>query len=79
MATGSPNFATYWPAGLLVHVTNGADFGFFYAFVWGQLFILTLVAHLFFGVTLGLLVPHFLADEDRGGLFRFIRGETVRE
>lgn len=122
MATGSPNFATYWPAGLLVHVTNGADFGLFYAFVWGkrrsyrsavlwatiwalivelgmmtgppmgpmvglfgynfawpQLFILTLVAHLFFGVTLGLLVQHFLADEDRGGLFRFIRGETVRE
>ncbi|MCH7564562.1 MAG: hypothetical protein IH968_12145 [Gemmatimonadetes bacterium] len=120
MATGSPNFTTYWPVGLLVHVTNGADFGLFYAFVWGkrasyrsailwatgwllvvelgmmtlppmgpmvglfgynyawpQLFILTLVAHVFFGVTLGLLVQHFLTEEDRGGLTTLIRGGVV--
>jgi hypothetical protein len=119
VATGSPNFLVYWPAGLLVHVMNGADFGLFYAFVWGkrasyksavlwatiwalivelgmmtappmgpmvglfgynyawpQLFILTLVAHLFFGVALGLLVQHFLKDEDRGGLFSFMRGAS---
>ena len=117
VATGSPSFLVHWPAGLLVHVLNGADFGLFYAFVWGkrasygsavlwatawaliveigmmtgppmgpmvglfgynyawpQLFILTLVAHVFFGVTLGLLVQHFLRDEDRGGLFSFLRG-----
>jgi hypothetical protein len=120
MVTGSPDFAIYWPVGLLVHVMNGADFGLFYAFVWGkrlsyrsavgwavtwavvvemgmmtgppmgpmvglfgynyawpQLFILTLVAHVFFGIALGLLVQHFLTDEDRGGLLRFLRGGTA--
>jgi hypothetical protein len=117
MATGSPNFATYWPVGLLVHFMNGANFGLFYAFVWGkrgsyraavlwatawalvveigmmtgppmgpmvglfgfnfawpQLFILTLVAHVAFGITLGLLVEHFLRDEDSGGLWAFVKG-----
>jgi hypothetical protein len=120
MATGSPDFLKYWPAGLLIHVLNGADFGLFYAFVWGkrasyrsavmwatawaltveigmmtgppmgpmvglfgynyawpQLFILTAVAHVFFGVTLGLLVQHFLRDEDRGGLLAFLKGEVT--
>ncbi len=117
MATGSANFAIYWPVGLLIHYLNGANFGLFYAFVWGkrpsyrsailwatvwalalemgmmigppmgpmvglfgynfawpQLFVLTLVAHLFFGVTLGLLIQHFLKHEDRGGLFTLLRG-----
>lgn len=117
MATGSPDFSVYWPVGLLIHVLNGANFGLFYAFVWGkrgsyraavgwatawalvvevgmmtgppmgpmvglfgynfawpQLFVVTLVAHVFFGVTLGLLVQHFLRDEDRGGLLRLLRG-----
>lgn len=114
MATGSPSFTTYWPVGLAVHFLNGANFGLFYAFVWGkrahyrsavlwattwalvaelgmmigppmgpmvglfgynyawpQLFVLTLVAHVFFGVALGLLVQHFLKEEDRGGLWSF--------
>ncbi|MEQ9569571.1 MAG: hypothetical protein RLN75_05230 [Longimicrobiales bacterium] len=122
MATGSPDFATYWPAGLLVHFLNGANFGLVYAFVWGkresvrsavlwatawalllelgmmtgppmgpmvglfgynyawpQLFVLTLVAHVAFGVALGLLVQHFLKDEDRGGVFRFVRGPASSE
>jgi hypothetical protein len=116
-ASGSTNFWTFWPVGLLIHYMNGANFGLFFAFVWGkrasyrsallwatawalaielgmmtlppmgpalglfgynfawpQFFILTLVAHLFFGVALGLLVQHFLKDEDRGGLFSFMRG-----
>lgn len=120
MTTGSPNFTTFWPVGLLVHVLNGADFGLFYAFVWGkrasyrsavlwattwalivelgmmtgppmgpmvglfgynfawpQLFILTFVAHVFFGVTLGFLAQHFLTEQDRGGLPTFLRGEAV--
>ena len=116
MATGSPNFTTYYPVGLLVHYLNGANFGLFFAFVWGkrssyrnavlwatawvaiielgmmtlppmgpitglfgynyawpQLFLLTLAAHLAFGIALGLLVQHFLRDEDRGGLIAFLR------
>lgn len=118
MATGSADFAVFYPVGLFVHVLNGANFGLFYAFVWGKrksyasaalwgtawalivelgmmtgppmgpmvgllgynfswpgLFLLTLVAHVFFGVAMGLLVQHWLADEDEGGLFRFLRGE----
>ncbi len=120
MATDSASFLVFYPVGLLVHFLNGANFGLFYAFVWGkrksfwnavlwattwaetlelgmmtgppmgrmvgllgynyawpQLFLLTFVAHLFFGVSLGLLVQHFLTDEDRGGLFRFLRGGKV--
>jgi len=117
MATGSPDFGTYWPVGLLVHYLNGANFGLVYAFVWGkrggfrsavlwatawalfvelgmmtlppmgpmvglfgynyawpELFVLTLVAHVAFGVALGLLVQHFLQPADRGGLTTFLRG-----
>jgi len=117
MATGSQNFSVYYPVGLLVHFLDGADFGLFYAFVWGkrgtykaavfwatfwllimelgmmigppmgpmvgpfgvrymwpQLFLLTFVAHVAFGIPLGLLVQHFLKDEDRGWLLKFLRG-----
>jgi hypothetical protein len=118
MATGSSRFGVFYPVGFLIHFVNGADFGLFYAFVWGrrrsylaavawatgvwalivelgmmtlppmgpmtglfgynyawpQLFILTLVAHILFGVALGLLVQHFLTEEDRGGLWTFLRG-----
>jgi hypothetical protein len=119
MATGSNNFALYYPAGLLVHFLNGANFGIFYTFVWGkrksygwaavwatvwllivelgmmigppmgpmvglfgirwawpQLFLLTLAAHVAFGIPLGLLCQHFLRDEDRGWLLRFLAGPS---
>jgi len=119
MATGSPNFSTYYPVGLFVHYLNGANFGLFYAFVWGkrrtmasavfwatvwalilelgmmtgppmarmvgmfgynfawpQLFLLTLVAHLVFGPAMGLLIQHFLTDDDRGWLIPFILGRS---
>ncbi len=36
MATGSPRFSVFYPAGLLVHYLNGANFGLFYVFVWGK-------------------------------------------
>jgi len=121
MATGSGNLDVYYPAGFLLHFLNGADFGLFYAFVWGkrktyrsavwwaifwlliaelgmmtlppmapmvgmfgvrfawpQLFLLTLAAHIAFGVALGLLVQHFLKDEDRGGFFTFLAGSSIR-
>lgn len=43
---------------------------------WPGLFQITLVAHLFFGVTLGLLVERFLTPADRGGLMSFLRGRN---
>lgn len=48
------------------------------AFKWPHLFLLTLIAHLFFGVALGLLVQHFLEREDRGWLLLFLRGTYPR-
>ncbi len=120
MATDSASFLVFYPVGLLVHFLNGANFGLFYAFVWGkrksflnavlwatiwaeilelgmmtgppmgrmvglfgynyawpQLFLLTFLAHIAFGVAMGLLVQHFLTEEDRGGLTTFIRGGVV--
>lgn len=117
MATGSSSFPVYYTAGLLVHYLNGANFGLFYAFVWGkrgsyasaaswatiwalvlelgmmtgppmapmvglfgvnyawpQLFLLTFVAHVAFGIAMGLLIQHFLSDEDRGWLVPFLIG-----
>lgn len=40
---------------------------------WPGLFLVTLVAHVFYGVTLGLLVERFLTPADRGGLIAFLR------
>lgn len=50
-------------------------FGVLYA--WPQMFLVTLVAHIFFGIALGLLVQHFLSDEDRGSLMPFLRGPSL--
>jgi hypothetical protein len=120
MATGSATFAVFYPVGLLVHYLNGANFGLFYAFVWGkrpsyrsailwalvwamvlelgmmvgppmgpmvglfgynyawpQLFLLTLVAHVTYGIALGLLIQRFLKDEDRSWLVPFVLGRRV--
>lgn len=41
---------------------------------WPQLFLLTLFAHILFGIALGLFAQHFLKNEDRGGPFAFLRG-----
>lgn len=46
-------------------------------FAWPQLFLVTLVAHIAFGITLGLLTQVFLTGEDRGGLLHFLRGQGV--
>lgn len=121
MATGSADFSVFYPAGILVHYLNGANFGLFYAFVWGkrksyasaigwatvwalilelgmmtgppmarivgpfgvnfawpQLFLLTFVAHVVFGVTLGILVQHLLTDADRDWLIPFLFGRPMR-
>lgn len=119
MVTGSPELAVFLPVGVLIHYLNGANFGLFYAFVWGkrpsyanaagwatvwamivelgmmigppmapivgpfgikykwpELFLVTLFAHILFGITLGLLVQHFLTDEDQGWLLPFLTGKT---
>ena len=119
MATGSGNFAVYYPAGFLIHFFNGACFGIFYTFGWGkrnsylsaiawsqfwlflvelgmmtappmapmvgmfgyryawpQLFLLTVAAHIAYGITLGILVQYYLKDGDRGGLPSFLKGST---
>lgn len=116
-ATGSSSLAVFWPAGLAIHFLNGANFGLFYAFVWGrrgsllqaagwatvwllvvelgmmtlppmgpmtglfgtdfawpELFLVTLVAHVFFGLALGPLVEVGLTDQDRGSLVPFLVG-----
>ena len=42
-------------------------------YAWPELFILTFIAHVAFGVVLGLLTQHFLKDEDSGGLLQFMK------
>lgn len=49
---------------------------FGYNYAWPQLFLLTLAAHIAFGVALGILVQNFLKDEDRGGFLVFLKGST---
>lgn len=111
------SFALVYPIGLLVHYMNGANFGLFYAFIWGKqgsyrnatiwgvvwmlivelgmmtlppmgpmtglfgmdyswpgLFLVTLVAHVLSGVTIGLLTEHLLTDADKTGPISFFRG-----
>lgn len=49
-------------------------------FSWPGLFLVTLVAHVLTGLTVGLLVEHWLADEDRSWLLPFLfhgPGESV--
>lgn len=115
MITLGDTFGKTWPVGMLIHIINGANFGLFYAFVWGKrnsyknaliwaliwsmvlelmmmigppmapmvgpfgmnfswpgYFIVTLVAHIFFGITMGLLIQYFLKEEDKGGLWAFL-------
>lgn len=47
-------------------------FGVNYA--WPQLFLLTLTAHIVFGIAMGLVAQLFLKDDDRGGFFSFLVG-----
>jgi hypothetical protein len=42
--------------------------------MWPQLFILTLVAHIVHGTILGILVHHWLKPEDDKWLIPFLRG-----
>jgi len=71
-------WATFWlllmELGMMTAPPMGpmvGPFGTNYA--WPQLFILTLIAHVAFGVVLGLLTQHFLKEDDKGGFIRFIK------
>ena len=72
-------WATFWlllmELGMMTAPPMGpmvGPFGTNYA--WPQLFLLTLVAHVAFGVVLGLLTQHFLKEEDKGGILKFLQG-----
>ena len=43
-------------------------------FAWPQFFLLTLTAHIAFGIVLGLLAHLWLQPEDQGGLLKFLQG-----
>ena len=64
--------------GMMTGPPMGPMVGLFgYRYAWPELFLLTLVAHIAFGIVLGLLAQAYLKDEDRGGLINFIRGRHI--
>ena len=120
MVTASKDFSVFYPVGLAVHYLNGADFGLFFAFVWGGresyrgaakwgviwlllmelgmmtappmgpmtglfgarfswpgMFLVTLVAHILCGLTLGLLVQYFLGEKDKCGIYDWLLGRRL--
>lgn len=120
MVTASKDFSVFYPVGLFVHYFNGANFGLFYAFVWGgresyraaakwgvawlllmelgmmtappmgpmtglfgvrfawpQLFLITLLAHILCGLTVGLLAQHFLGQRDKCGIYDWLLGRKL--
>ncbi len=75
-------WATAWlltmELGMMTAPPMGPMVGLFgVRWAWPRLFLLTLVAYIAFGITLGLLSQHFLRDEDRGGLLRFLQGPSA--
>ncbi|MGH7557892.1 MAG: hypothetical protein ACREMD_09015, partial [Gemmatimonadota bacterium] len=72
-------WATGWALVLELGMMTGPPMGpmlgpFGVNHAWPQLFLVTLVAHVFFGVTLGLVVEHFLDPADRRWLVPFLLG-----
>ena len=73
-------WATLWALvtelGMMTGPPMGPMVGLFGSrYAWPQLFLLTLAAHIAFGITLGIISQYFLKPEDEGGLFRFLRGD----
>jgi hypothetical protein len=71
-------WATVWAMvtelGMMLGPPMGPIVGLFgVRYAWPQLFLLTLVAHIAFGIALGMLTQMFLTDENQGGLLRFLR------
>ena len=74
-------WATIWAELLELGMMTGPPMGrmvglFGFNYAWPQLFLLTFVAHIAFGVAMGLLIQHFLEEDDRGGLLVFVRGRS---
>ncbi len=64
--------------GMMIGPPMGPMVGLFgYNWAWPQLFILTFVAHIAFGVAIGLLIQALLTDADRSGLLGFMRGVSA--
>lgn len=77
-------WATVWALILEIGMMTGPPMGpmvglFGIRFSWPELFLLTLGAHIAFGITLGLLTQTFLTDEDRGSFIVFLRGKLQNE
>jgi hypothetical protein len=72
-------WATIWALllelGMMVGPPMGPMVGLFgIRHAWPQLFLLTLVAHVAFGIALGLLTQFLLKEEDHGNFFSFVQG-----
>lgn len=46
-------------------------------FAWLQMFLVTLVAHILCGLTMGLLVQHFLGQRDKCGIYDWLLGRKL--
>lgn len=78
------SWATIWALILELGMMTGPPMGpmvglFGVNYAWPQLFLLTFVAHVVFGIAMGLLMQHFLSDEDRGWLVPFLLGRNLQE
>lgn len=77
-------WAVAWALVLELGMMTGPPMGpmvglFGKAFAWPQLFLVTLAAHLLFGLTLGILSQHFLTDRDRSFFFSGGTGDPIEE
>jgi hypothetical protein len=73
-------WATFWALLLELGMMTGPPMAkmvgmFGYNWAWPQLFVLTFVAHIVFGIALGLLIQHFLREEDSAWLWPFLKGQ----
>jgi hypothetical protein len=46
-------------------------------FSWPGMFLVTLVAHILCGLTLGLLVQYFLGEKDKCGIYDWLLGRRL--
>lgn len=77
-------WATVWAVivemGMMLGPPMGPMVGpFGVRWAWPQLFLLTLAAHVAFGITLGLLTQRFLREEDAGWMGSFLAGPARPE